>query len=260
MSHGIRRAAQLLSEARRVVCLTGAGASAESGVPTFRDAQTGLYANLDPMELASVRAFRRDPGFVWRWYMQRFGRLQDVIPNQGHLALAELETFVPSFLVVTQNVDDLHERAGSVDVVHLHGNIARYRCHDCRHPYELSEAEIAADEPPNCPDCGDLIRPDVVWFGEELPPDLLARARQAATDCQVMLVVGTSGSVYPAADIPYWAKTSGATVIDVNPEATPISRMADLFLRGPSGEILPEILDAMELFRPGEINDGDDDY
>lgn len=258
MDYGTRRAGRLLAEAKSVLCLTGAGVSAESGVPTFRDAQSGLYANMDPMDLASVAGFRKDPGLVWRWYMARFGQLATVEPNPGHRALAELESRVSAFTLVTQNVDDLHERAGSIDVVHLHGSIARYRCFDCEMPHSLSIEEMAAQEPPNCPNCGDLIRPDVVWFGEDLPGAQLARARQLAMEAQVLLVVGTSGQVFPAAEIPYWAKTHGATVIDVNVEASPISRMADLFLRGPSGEILPSVVEAVDLFLPGEDYDADE--
>lgn len=259
MDHGTRRAAKMLSDARTVLCLTGAGVSAESGVPTFRDAQTGLYANRDPMDLASPGGFRRDRALVWGWYMERLARLGEVEPNPGHHALAELETSVPRFTLVTQNVDDLHERAGSIDVIHLHGSIARFRCFDCGHPYELRPEERTAPEPPYCPDCGDFIRPDVVWFGEELPGEHLARARQLAMEAQVLLVAGTSGTVFPAAEIPYWAKTNGATVIDVNLEVTPISRIADIFLRGPSGEVLPDLLAAMELFAPHE-SDYDDEH
>ena len=259
MDHGTRRAAKILCDARTVLCLTGAGASAESGVPTFRDAQTGLYANRDPMDLASPGGFRRDRALVWSWYMSRLARLAEVVPNPGHYALAELEASVPRLSLVTQNVDDLHERAGSIDVIHLHRSIASFRCFDCGHRYELQVEDRTAPEPPNCPDCGDFIRPDVVWFGEELPGELLARTRQLAMEAQALLVVGTSGTVFPAADIPYWAKTHGATVIDVNPEVTPISRIADIFLRGESGAVLPSLLEAMELFGPHEsdYDDGD---
>ncbi len=237
--------AGIILGAARVVCLTGAGVSADSGVPTFRDALTGLWSRFDPEQLASQAGFATEPGLVWQWYMSRLDGVEFALPNAGHEALAALEILVPDFLLVTQNVDDLHERAGSRDVVHLHGNIARFRCNRCRAEHALTLADRAAEEPPFCERCGNLVRPDVVWFGETLPQQPIERAEHAAIACDVMLVVGTSGVVYPAALLPRRAKESGAFVIDVNPVAGPITAFADRFLEGPSGEVLPLLIKAI---------------
>ncbi len=236
------QAAQYLLAANSVVCLTGAGVSAESGVPTFRDAQTGLWSRFDAEELASPQGFERDPGLVWRWYMGRLGQLEEAAPNPGHTALAQLEGICERFLLVTQNVDDLHEQAGSVDVIHLHGSLLDFRCVSCSAPHNLTEEQRRADSPPSCGVCGDLVRPDVVWFGEGLPWEAVETAAEAARACDLMLVVGTSGLVYPAAQLPLIAKRAGAKVIDVNLEPGPISSIADLFLQGKSGEILPAVV------------------
>lgn len=241
----IERAAARLAAAESVVCLTGAGVSAESGVPTFRDAQTGLWSRFDPEELASPQAFAADPGLVWRWYMWRLQLLADARPNPGHFALARLAPLLSTFLLVTQNVDDLHEQAGSRNVLHLHGSLLRFRCDTCQQPHRLSDAEQQADAPPACAHCGGLVRPAVVWFGEGLPWDAVERAASAASTCDAMLVVGTSGLVYPAAQLPVIARQAGAAVIDVNPQPGPISSLADIFLQGKSGEILPELLNAL---------------
>ena len=245
------KAAQLLSAASAVVCLTGAGVSAESGVPTFRDAQTGLWSSFDAEELASPEGFERDPGLVWRWYMWRLELLEAAAPNSGHSALAQLAGLCERFLLVTQNVDDLHEQAGSTGVVHLHGSLLRFRCRGCAQPHHLTEEQRRADSPPACASCGDLVRPDVVWFGEGLPWQAVEAAAEAAHRCDLMLVVGTSGLVYPAAQLPLIAKQAGATVIDVNPEPGPISWIADLFLQGKSGEILPALARAVTANRAG---------
>jgi NAD-dependent deacetylase len=246
MGDEIGRAAQVLRQAEYVVCLTGAGVSAESGVATFRDAQTGLWSNFDPRRLASQEGFTEDPGLVWRWYMERLGMVGQVQPNPGHVALARLEQLTPRFVLFTQNVDDLHERAGSQNVYHLHGTIARFRCNDCELEHFLRPAERQLAEPPACYYCGGPIRPAVVWFGELLPQDVLVEARRAAALCDVMLVVGTSGVVYPAAELPLVAQAAGAQVIDVNPEAGAIAEIADLFLQGAGGEILPRLVAAIE--------------
>lgn len=246
MGDETRRAAQVLRQADFVVCLTGAGVSAESGVATFRDAQTGLWSNFDPRQLAAQEGFAENPGLVWRWYMERLQTVGQVQPNPGHLALAQLEQMVPRFALFTQNVDDLHERAGSQNVRHLHGTIARFRCNDCAIAHLLQPAERQLAEPPVCRLCGGLIRPAVIWFGELLPQDVLAEARSAAYACDVLLVVGTSGVVYPAAELPLMAQSAGAQVIDVNPEAGPMAEVADLFLQGPGGEILPRLVAAVK--------------
>lgn len=245
MQDQLADAAEFLTNAHSVACLTGAGVSAESGVATFRDSQTGLWSKFDPAKLASQQGFAKDPARVWSWYMDRLDRMSSVPPNPGHIALAELEHLVPVFNLFTQNVDDLHERGGCRSVHHLHGSISRYRCNRCRAPYELSPEDRSADSPPVCPHCGGLVRPDVVWFGEMLPGDVLTRAQRAAGECDVMLVVGTSGIVYPAAGLPYIAQEHEAAIVEVNPEETEITHIADVVLRGPSGEVLPKLIDQM---------------
>jgi NAD-dependent deacetylase len=241
----LAQAAKLLATANPVACLTGAGVSAESGIPTFRDAQTGLWARFSPEELASPAGFRNNPSAVWRWYMSRLKAVEDALPNPGHRALADLEQRTSDMTLITQNVDDLHERAGSRRVIHLHGSITRFRCSQCRVPYPLQPGDRERDNPPECPFCSGLIRPDVVWFGEMLPGSALETAFRAAETCDVMLVVGTSGIVYPAAHLPAIAQQSGAKVIDVNPQPGPISQLADVFLQGPSGQVLPQLLQAL---------------
>lgn len=242
LPHDLTTATDLLAAARRVTCLTGAGISAESGVPTFRDAQSGLWSRYDPQTLASPQGFRADPGLVWRWYMWRLDLVSQARPNPGHTALAWLADLLPSFTLITQNVDDLHEQAGSQDVLHLHGNIARFKCNRCGRAHSLRPTERTADRPPVCHHCGGLVRPDVVWFGELLSTETLNRAWAATAACDVMLVVGTSGLVHPAAALPVEALRHGATLIDVNPAPGPISQMATLFLQGPAGEILPDLV------------------
>ncbi len=249
------RAAQALRSARSIVCLTGAGVSAESGIPTFRDAQTGLWANFDPEVLASIDGFRRDPALVWRWYMDRFGKLCDAQPNPGHIALAGLEEWCVSaaggreparFDLFTQNIDSLHEQAGSISLFHLHGRIDRYRCDSCGLPWEMPEGGEVADEPPRCSVCGGLIRPGVVWFGEALPAGTLGKAFDRTAVCDLMLVVGTSGQVFPVAQMPYEARQAGACIIDVNPEDSPISQLADIRLKGPGAVELPAVMEILE--------------
>ena len=244
-SQNLITATELLTSARRVACLTGAGISAESGVPTFRDAQTGLWSRFDPQTLASQRGFAADPGLVWGWYMWRLELAERVQPNPGHLALAQLADLLPHFTLITQNVDDLHEQAGSRDVLHLHGTIARFKCNRCDRTHTLQPADRVAEQPPSCIHCGGLVRPDVVWFGEMLPHSVLTDARNAAQSCDVMLVVGTSGLVYPASSLPGMAQDHGAKVIDINPAPSPISQRADLFLQGAAGEILPALAQAV---------------
>jgi NAD-dependent deacetylase len=231
---------EALHQAERVVALTGSGISAESGVPTFREAQTGLWARYDPQRLATPEAFDRDPHLVWEWYEWRRNLVSEALPNPGHRALAELERRVPEFSLITQNVDGLHQRAGSRDVVELHGNILRSRC---SREGVIAEPEDRDDAvPPRCPRCGALLRPDVVWFGEMLPAGALEAASEAARGCELFLSVGTSSLVYPAAALPYEALESGATLVEINAGETPLSRQADHVLRGRAGELLPELL------------------
>lgn len=242
MNSSLHAAREILSSARRVVCLTGAGASAESGVPTFRDARTGLWARYDPQVLASPQGFAQDPGLVWRWYMERLNRGEAAQPNPGHLALAEMQERWPGFTLITQNVDDLHERAGSRDVLHLHGRIDRFHCQRCGREHPLQPEEREKAQPPRCAFCEGWVRPSVVWFGESLPGDALFAAINAVETCDVLLVVGTSGLVYPAAQLPINAKRAGARVIEINPEPGPFSHLADVTLRGKSGELLPRLI------------------
>jgi len=232
-----------LAAARRVAVLTGAGISAESGIPTFRDALAGLWANYDPQELATPEGFARNPKLVWEWYAERRARIAGVQPNPGHLALAALERRFEQFTLVTQNIDSLHQRAGSHAVVELHGNIARVKCS----VEETVVSEFHADEsPPRCP-CGAFLRPDVVWFGEMLPAGALARAEAAAERCEVFFSIGTSAEVYPAADLPLRALSAGATVVEINPERTPLTRHAHFALHGPAGKVLPALIEKLSL-------------
>ena len=230
--------ARALADARSIVVLTGAGVSAESGVPTFRDAQTGLWAKFDPFELATPRAFARQPGLVWDWYAERRAAVARALPNPGHRALVAIEGRAPSFLLATQNVDGLHHRAGSRSIVELHGSLARVRC--SREDREVAAwDEPAPGEPPRCPDCGACLRPDVVWFEEALPAAAIERAEAAARACDLMIVAGTSAEVHPAAALPWLARAAGATIVEINPSATPLTRHADHALRERSGVALP---------------------
>ena len=245
-----QQAAQLIAGSRSLVILTGAGVSKESGVPTFRDAQVGLWAQYDPQRLATAPAFLRDPSLVWSWYMFRREMVSAVRPNPAHYALAELESLLPEVGLLTQNIDGLHHEAGSREVMELHGNIRRYKCFDdCQGAPTLVNLEkLDYDDkmPPPCPHCGAYVRPDVVWFGESLPPDALTRALDDCYTCDVMLVVGTSGVVQPAASLPYRARQHGAAVIDVNPEPSEITPVADVFLQGAAGEMLPRVVEAVK--------------
>jgi NAD-dependent deacetylase len=229
-----------LRRAQRVTALTGAGVSKESGIPTFREAQTGLWARYNPEELATPGAFRRDPELVWEWYQWRRSLVSGAAPNPGHTALAQMAELVPEFTLVTQNVDGLHQQAGSLDVLELHGNIMRTKCFDEDLVVETWEEDGRV--PPRCPRCGGMLRPDVVWFGEGLQEGVLHRAVQAAMDAEVFLSVGTSGVVQPAAALPLYARQAGALVVEINPDETPLSRLANYVIPHPSGEALPELI------------------
>jgi NAD-dependent deacetylase len=231
-----------LRAARQVAVLTGAGVSAESGIPTFRDALTGLWASYRPEDLATLSAFRRNPSMVWSWYRMRRLEIARKEPNPAHHALVRLEARVPRFTLITQNVDGLHARAGSREVVELHGNIARVKCADCGVPVEQFDDR---DEVPHCPSCGGLLRPDVVWFGELLPVAGYERAERAATDAEVFLSIGTSNLVEPAASLPWIAARHGAEVAVVNPSAEG-QRTGDRIhlLLGTAARVLPELVAA----------------
>ena len=240
-------ARQLLRHAAHIAVLSGAGISAESGVPTFRDAQTGLWARFRPEELATEDAFRRHPERVWDWYAERRASLAAVQPNAGHLALAEFERRHPGRLtVITQNVDGLHQRAGSQGVLALHGSLAEDRWLDPCALHRQGACDVARAEPgrpPRCPQCGNPVRPAVIWFGEMLPEDALRQAEQAARRCDVMLVVGTAGAVYPAAGLADQARAVGAQVIIVNPHPSELDELAHLRLAGSAAQVLPRLLD-----------------
>lgn len=235
-----------LAEADHVAVLTGAGISAESGVPTFRD-EDGLWEKFDPQELANVEAFLDNPELVQGWYRHRRRLVEEAEPNAGHRALVDLEGHVPGLSVITQNVDDLHNRAGSSTVIELHGNITRSYCMDCEQPAdaEAVDAAIQEGEPARCSECNGLIRPDVVWFGEMLPPKAIDRADAATNRADVFLSIGTSAVVYPAAQLPLDARANGAYVAEINPEATGITGEIDESIRGPAGDVLPALRDAV---------------
>jgi len=235
----IRQAREWVARAQAVAVLTGAGISQESGVPTFRGAG-GLWQNFRPEELATPAAFARNPQLVWEWYDWRRSLIARALPNAGHRALAELERRKARFWLITQNVDGLHERAGSRRVVRLHGDIWMLRCTDCARE-ERNEQVPLAPLPPHCA-CGGQMRPGVVWFGEPLPAEALEEVMEAAREAEVFLVLGTSSLVYPAASLPRMALEGGAKVIEINLEPTELSSLAHISLRGKTGELLPEIV------------------
>jgi len=233
-----------LAAAKAVVAFTGAGVSAESGVPTFRGTD-GIWSKLKPEELANMNAFMKNPSLVWEWYAHRKKIMSTIEPNAGHRALVQMERLVPAFAVVTQNIDNLHARAGSRTVHELHGNIERNYCMKCGKAYG-SDFVAAESGVPVCHACGGLVRPDVVWFGEMLPEDEWNASVRAAEGADVFLSIGTSAVVYPAASLPLIAKRAGAYIVEINPEPTPLTPAADEFLQGPSGVILPLLAEAME--------------
>jgi NAD-dependent deacetylase len=235
----LNRAAGILSTATRVAVLTGAGISAESGVPTFRGSGS-FWRGRAAMDLATPGAFESDPGGVWEFYRFRIAGLQEVEPNDGHRALADLEVRCKRFWLITQNVDGLHRAAGSRNVVELHGTLQEARCRICT--YRCESRDLPADPVPHCPRCGDILRPAVVWFGEHLPTPELVSAEEAIRQCEVMLVVGTSGVVEPAASFARRAASRGARVLEVNLEPTPISEVAEVSLLGPAGILLSQLV------------------
>lgn len=236
-----------LKNARVVSVLTGAGVSAESGVPTFRD-KGGLWQKFKPEQLANFEAFISDPDFVWSWYQHRREIMREVEPNQGHFALAEMENLFGEFNLITQNIDNLHNRAGSKGVTELHGNIERNYCIGCRTFY--NEIDVVEKEVIKCEKCGGLVRPDVVWFGEYLPPEALEHAQKCAERSDVFFSIGTSAEVYPAAMLPLIAKRSGAYTVEVNIKPSAISGELDEVLIGKSGGILFELVNKLKKEKP----------
>ena len=241
-----------LADASCVAVLTGAGISAESGIPTFRD-KGGLWDSFKPEELANVRAFLRNPELVQEWYEHRRSVAREKEPNGGHVALAELEDMVDDFTLVTQNVDELHRRAGSRRLVELHGSVMRSYCIDCERPDDDNDLMRPSSSRKRivCPDCGGLIRPGVVWFGELLPEGAMEDALAAAERADVFLSIGTSAVVYPAAGIPLRAKESGAYVAEINIEPSAIADELDEMVLGKAGEVLPALIEAVKRNKSG---------
>ena len=242
-------AKERIYSSRKVAVLTGAGISAESGIPTFRDAG-GIWTKFSPEELANFDAFYKNTKIVSEWYKKRREIIEKTIPNPGHFALKEMEQLFPSFHIITQNIDGLHQKAGSGNIVELHGNIMRNYCIDCKKEYTTDEFDEIYEHNsahiPKC-ECGGLIRPDVVWFGEQLPQDALENAFQLAEDADVFLIIGTSAYVRPAADIPIAALQNGAYVIEINPAKTGLTNFTHLNLQGKSGKVLPKLLEEIKL-------------
>ena len=247
-----------LRAARHIVALTGAGISAESGIPTFRDPLTGLWARYDAMELATPDVFQRDPDLVWGWYEWRRELVRRALPNPAHLALARIARQVPRLTLVTQNVDDLHERAGSLDPLHLHGEISRPYCEACSAAlaptggYEDVPDGGRRQAPPVCTACGGRVRPGVVWFGESLPQAPWGAALAATRQCDAFLCIGTSAVVQPAASLIGIARRSGALTVQINPNPTAAVASVTLLLLGNAGDVLPVVVDRVW----GNGNDG----
>lgn len=240
-----------LRDARHVIVLTGAGVSAESGIPTFRDAMAGLWERFEAENLATPSAFRNDPELVWGWYEWRRMQVMQAEPNPAHLAIVKIALHVPRLTLITQNVDDLHERAGSSTPIHLHGSLFHPRCFACARPYTLPPGTPREPTngrrvaPPKCSHCGGRVRPGVVWFGESLPDHAWRAVTKALEqDCDVLLSIGTSSLVYPAASIPTQACEHGALVVQINPAATELDEIASFNLRGRAGEVLPALVQA----------------
>lgn len=251
-SANLKRAAEMIADARSIVILTGAGVSAESGLATFRDPEVGHWSKYDPMELATVHAFNKDPELVTRWYHWRFTRARDVQPNPGHHAIGALQKHKTetgnALTVITQNVDGLHQRGGATEVVELHGTIHTWRCTKTGKQKPL--ADLSFDRFPIPSDHGGLMRPCIVWFGETLPEDALQRSFEAMAECDLFISIGTSGTVEPAASFILAAKENGAKTIEINRDPTPNTSVVDIALQGASGEILPEILDQLGIESP----------
>ncbi len=235
-----------LAGAKNVLVFTGAGMSAESGIPTFRG-KDGIWNKLKPEELASFDAFLKNPDLVWEWYQHRRKIIFETEPNAGHRAIAELQEYY-NVTVVTQNVDNLHNRAGSKTVYELHGNIERNYCVDCKTFY--SQIDLTKQQGvPSCKKCGGLIRPDVVWFGEYLPQEEFASSELAAKNSDICFIIGTTAAVYPAAYIPFGAKSAGAYLIEINTDDSEITREVDFSFRGAAGEVLPQLLAEIKILK-----------
>jgi len=241
----VKKLAEALNTSVHTVVLTGAGISAESGLATFRDPQDGLWAKYRPEDLATPEAFTRDPKMVWQWYEWRRANLRQAKPNPGHDALTALQDRVLAFTLITQNVDGLHQQAGSRDVIEFHGNITRTVCSNapCTGKWQHGDER----EPPICPVCNADLRPDVVWFGEGIPEGAMSASLTALATCDLFISVGTSSMVYPAAGMAQQVAANGAVIAEVNPNATPLSSHADIVIAQPAGQALPAIVEAMRI-------------
>ncbi len=229
-----------LRNAEQIAVITGAGVSAESGIPTFRDAQTGLWEQYDPEDLATPQAFRHNPKLVWEWYAWRRELVANCKPNPAHHALAKWETHVPNFTLITQNIDGLHHLAGSKNIIELHGNLGRTKCFANEHPVNRWDETVI---PPICPSCGSLLRPDVVWFGEGLSRADLMRAAVVAADADIIFSIGTSSLVYPAAQLPLLTYENGGPIVEINPLETPLTPFATFAFAEKAGEFLPNLVE-----------------
>lgn len=231
---------QILKSARHITVLTGAGVSKESGIPTFREAQTGLWAQYDSMELATPQAFQRNPKLVWEWYEWRRGLVREKKPNAGHYALLEMEKHVPAFNLITQNVDGYHGQVGNQNIIELHGNIMRTK--RWSDDEIITEWKDTGEVPPRCSETGSLLRPDVVWFGENMPLGAIEAAIQGAQNSDVFFSIGTSALVQPAASLPLYAARTGAVLVEINPAETPLTEQMDYVISGMSGDVLPKLV------------------
>lgn len=232
ISEDVARTRELVGAAARIEVFTGAGMSADSGLDTYRDAVTGVWENVDPQAMASIDAWARDPEPMWRWYLHRRAVAAAAKPNAGHRALAAL----PGATVTTQNIDDLHERAGSADTVHLHGSLFEFRCSICARPWR---GPVSPEAIPECPLCRNLVRPGVVWFGEPLPPREWDAAEERMVLADLVIIVGTSGVVQPAASLPALAHELGTPIVEVTPQRTELSHLASIVLEGTAAQVLP---------------------
>jgi NAD-dependent deacetylase len=247
MTNDIEKLAEIMVNCHRCAVLTGAGISAESNVPTFRG-KDGLWDKFRPEELANLDAFLNNPRTVWEWYNWRRELIGNTEPNPGHYALRDLEPLFEDFTLITQNVDGLHRRAGSINVLEVHGNITANKCVECNEPAP-EDVTIDPDNIPKCEKCGGSLRPDVVWFGEMLPARVIDDAMGAANRAEIFFSIGTSAIVHPAAGLPVMAKRAGATLVEVNPEPTPVTPMADFAFQEPSGQFMPRLVEAFETRR-----------
>ncbi len=249
----INELAKKVAGANSIMVLTGAGMSAESGVPTFRDAQTGYWAKFSPQDLATPEAFANNPKLVWRWYQERRQNLSAVTPNAGHKALAQLQALTNNLTIVTQNVDGLHQAAGSSEVIELHGNISRTICSRTRKP--ILDVDDCSDELVQSPHHPDgLGRPDVVWFGEALPVDAIEQALSVAGRVEVTIVVGTSAEVEPAASLPRIAAANGAFIADINPNPNPLSNILDIQIQDTAARSLPALVQAVKTIKSSQAS------